>query len=559
MAITRPRKKVACGVLAAVAVFASALVVPPSAFAHASLIGTTPEQGAALVRSPAKVVLRFDEGVSTVAGSLRVYDSQVQRVDEGDVSKPSSDEVAVSLPGGLPDGTYTVAWRVLSADSHPIRGAFVFSVGQPSGDASGVIDEVLDAEAGSEAVDLSLGIVRFFGLALILLCVGGATLLAFVAEKRDARARLPWIVLASAAGLLVVDSLAWIALTGAKAAGFGLDAVFRWAPARDVLETGFGRVWLIRVLLALALATLAILAARSRSDRWLVPVVFLASAIAVTPALSGHARVEGPLAVVSDAIHVVAAGVWVGGLAFLALMLVEAGGDRWSLASRIVPRFSTLAVVSVIALVTAGVVSGFLEVRSWQALWHTTYGQLLLVKVALLVPLLVLGTFNNRVSVPRLRSAEAGPQTRRRFAGSVAAELALMIVVVGVTAALVAEPPAKAEVAIASGPVSREGKVGPYDFALIVDPARAGLNAVHFTLLDSTGQLAAVDEIKLSATLPAVAVGPLPLKSTPAGPGHVIAIARLPLAGDWQLEIAVRKGEFDQWSTVVQLPIRKDS
>ena len=87
-----------------------------------------------------------------------MFDGEAQRVDW--VSHQAElDEVAVGLPAGLADGTYTVAWRVLSADSHPIRGAFVFSVGEPTGDATGVVDEVLDAEAGSEAVDLSLAVV----------------------------------------------------------------------------------------------------------------------------------------------------------------------------------------------------------------------------------------------------------------------------------------------------------------------------------------------------------------------------------------------------------------
>ena len=100
------------------------------------------------MRSPARVVLRFDEAVSTVAGSVRVFDGEARRVDTGEVTKPASDSVAVGLPAGLPDDTYTVAWRVLSADSHPIRGAFVFSVGRPVGDGRGVADQVLDAEAG---------------------------------------------------------------------------------------------------------------------------------------------------------------------------------------------------------------------------------------------------------------------------------------------------------------------------------------------------------------------------------------------------------------------------
>jgi copper transport protein len=255
---------------------------------------------------------------------------------------------------------------------------------------------------------------------------------------------------------------------------------------------------------------------------------------------------------------VAAAGVWVGGLAFLALLLVEAGGDRWSLATRTVPRFSTIALVSVAALVAAGIGSGYLEVRSWSALWNTTYGRLLLAKVALLAPLLALGVFNNRRSVPRLRTGAISPAGRRAFVRAVATELALMVVVVGVTAVLVAEPPAKAAVA-ASQVVTRDGNVGPYDYSLTVDPAHAGANQVHIYVLAPNGQPAAVDEITVAARLPSAEVGPLDLRLTPAGPGHVTGVSELPLPGTWSFRLGVRKGEFDEWSTIVDIPIRKDS
>ena len=109
-----------------------------------------------------------------------------------------------------------------------------------------------------------------------------------------------------------------------------------------------------------------------------------------------------------------------------------------------------------------------------------------------------------------------------------------------------------------AAPSLETAAIGPYDFTVTVDPARTGTNEIHLYLLDSTGQPASVDEITLSATLPAADVGPLELKATPAGPGHVLARAQLPLAGDWQLQVTVRKGEFDQWSAVTDLPIRKD-
>ncbi len=536
----------------------SVLCVPSSALAHASLVETTPADGAVLDRSPSTVVLRFDEAVATVAGSVRVFDSDVNRVDDGNIEKPSSDSVSVGLPADLPDGTYVVAWRVLSADSHPIRGAFAFSVGEPVADTADVVQAVLDQEAGSESVDLALAIVRYVGLALILLCVGGAAVLAYVADPRELSGTWHWKTLALAGVLLALDSLAWIALTGVKAAGFGLGELFTWSLSREVVETGFGQAWALRAVLGLALAAVAFAALRRRTAPT-SGLLFLASAIAITPALSGHARLEGALGILSDAVHVLAAGVWAGGLAFLALLLVEAGGDRWSFAARAVPRFSLLAVASVAALVATGLVSGFLEVRSLEALWNTTYGQLLLAKVALLVPLVALGAFNNRVSVPRLRAAAAGPGEKRAFVRTVGVELALLLVVVGVTTALVAEPPAKAQAAVASGPVTREGEVGPYTFNVTVDPAETGPNSVHVYLLDRNGRIAEADEIAMSATLPEVDVGPLELETTPAGPGHVAAVAELPLPGDWRLQLDVRKGDFDQWSAVVDLPIGKDS
>jgi copper transport protein len=92
-------------VLVASAVCAVALAASPSALAHATLIFTEPSRGELLARSPERVLLRFDEPVSTVSGSVRVFDSNARRVDLGKVTKASSDTVAVGLPADLPDDT----------------------------------------------------------------------------------------------------------------------------------------------------------------------------------------------------------------------------------------------------------------------------------------------------------------------------------------------------------------------------------------------------------------------------------------------------------------------
>jgi len=170
-----------------------------------------------------------------------------------------------------------------------------------------------------------------------------------------------------------------------------------------------------------------------------------------------------------------------------------------------------------------------------------------------------LGAFNNRFSVPKLRAGVASAVEQRRFLSSVAVELSLAVLVVGVTAALVAEPPAKAQLVAQGAPISRDAFVHPFQVNVVVDPARTGANEIHVYLLNHlTGQPGKVAEVRVSASLPAAELGPLRLKAVPAGPGHVVVpAATFPLAGAWTLRLDIRRGEFDQRSTQVVVPIRK--
>jgi copper transport protein len=258
-----------------------------------------------------------------------------------------------------------------------------------------------------------------------------------------------------------------------------------------------------------------------------------------------------------DLLHVLAASVWAGGLTFVLLALILARTQRWSLAAAIVPRFSALAVASVAVLLVGGIVNGYLEVRAWSGLWETNYGRLLLAKSAIVVVLLAIGAYNNRRAVPRLKRQAASAVEQRRFLGAVGIELALFAVAIGVTAVLVAEPPARATVA-PSGPVSRSAQIGPYELNLVVDPAEKGPNNIHLYLLKKNGQPAKVAEATVSATLPDPGIGPLEFEPHPAGPGHYSVLgAALPLAGDWDLDIGVRRGEFEHHEVTLSIPIRK--
>jgi copper transport protein len=545
----------ACG--AALAIGIAALAPAAPAMAHSTLVATEPRRDAVVEHPPDRVLLRFDEPVETALGSISVYDGDGRRVDAGEIVRPSPESVAVAIDGELARGTYTVAWRVISADSDPINGAWVFHVEEPGPQPSGIAAQVLEGADFSVSAFYLGG--RFLDFLLLLLCVGGiaALVLALGAASADVRRQL-LKVLAGSAMALVIVALLGIAFQGAAAGGIGLGQAFSWDVVSSVAETRFGRLSLIRAALAAVLTVMILLVLRAggrMSPPVTVAAILLGLGLVVTPGLSGHASVSGAVALVADAAHVQAAAVWVGGLAFVVAALVLARQDRWPLAAASVPRFSTMAVVSVAILLIAGTVNGYLQVRAWRGLWDTEYGVLLLVKVGLVVVLLAFGAYNNRFAVPRLRAQIASAFERRRFLRFAGAELVLMTAVVGVTAGLVNAPPARTEVAM-HGPYEQEVELGPLMAHVTVMPAMPGTNEIHLEFEDEQP-----DAVRVLASLPERDIGPLRYRARQGGErrAFVVEAANLSLAGDWRLRIEARRGEFEQFTETISVPIEEES
>jgi copper transport protein len=551
----------------AVTVAVVALTAVPSAFAHAILQESTPTNGAVVRRSPSAVELRFNESVETAFGSIRVYDCTGKRVDAGKITRPNERSVSVPISSTLPSGTYTATWRVISADSHPVAGAFTFSVKEAS---SGSCKNVFASGGTPGWIDALFKAARAFDFALILLVVGGATALAVVLRTAaaDLRARL-YRILTVLGVALVVAGILCIVLQGAVAGGFGLREAFKWNTVDSVLQTRFGKAFLFQIAFAAAVVPLAFAAGRMR--RAVLGPLVLVPAVGLLPTLSaaGHARTSGTLALVADLAHIVAGSVWVGGLAFTVLALLRAGEDRWPLAARAVPVFSMLAVGSVGLLILAGSVRGYEEIvpsdvgarhvprAIWNGVWHTTYGQLLLAKILLVVPLLGLGAYNNRFAVPRLRKQIASVLEQRRFLRAAGAELTIMAVILGVTAVLVTEPPAKASIKPPKL-FNTTVPLGNLELNMTIEPARTGPNVIHLYTSTQRGVPAPTAAAKLSATLPSKNLGPLRIPLQRIGPFHyTVAGATFPYAGEWQVTIEARRGQFEALTQTISVPIRK--
>ena len=296
-------------------------------------------------------------GIGGSRAALGVYAPNGKRVDSGNVQHPTGDTLTVALPHHLADGTYTVGWKVTSADTHVVSGAFTFSVGTRSGGA-GVAEKLESSQQIPLALRDGFAVVRFLNLLLLLLCAGGAASIVFV--QRDAapavRRRL-WSIVAVCAIALAVVAVLGLPFEAAEQDGTGLLKGLEAKAIASVRGTRFGEIWLARAWLALIIAALAFSLERWSRARRAREILLLGAAVALalTPTASGHANVDGTLTFLVDALHVLSAAAWGGGLAFLAAGLAfdpaETAG-RWR--QRTVPRFSALALGSVAVLLAAG-------------------------------------------------------------------------------------------------------------------------------------------------------------------------------------------------------------
>ncbi|HEY3810254.1 MAG TPA: copper resistance protein CopC [Acidimicrobiales bacterium] len=399
------------------------------AFAHAQLLGTSPSNGAIVATAPADAVLTFGETVQAPPTAIEIYNANGQRLVTGPVGHPAGrgDQVEVALPAGL-KGTYVVSWRVISADTHPVQGAFTFSVGAPATSTSvGALEQhLLSARHPSRAVGLLTGALRTVILLAVIVAVGAAGLLAGWPEGlRRRRVRL---ALVSATGAAAVGSAAAVLVQGPYDAGKPLTDALQTAVLSPVLHSSFGTGAAVRIAASLVLlaGTAAGVAAKGRQARrdetglvvgpppaseppwsaplWLLAVLAGCGGLVVSLSLSGHATTGRwePFGLVADLVHVAAGSVWVGGLMVLAWVLCARGaGDDGELGVQ-VRRFSATAAVSVVLIVVSGVFQAWRQVGSWNQLSSTDYGTILLLKVTLVAAAVEAGWFSRRWVTTRL-------------------------------------------------------------------------------------------------------------------------------------------------------------
>jgi copper transport protein len=584
----RLRRLAGAGVAVAAVAIVGLASDPAPADAHAELISTEPASGEQLDAAPDRVVLRFSESVDVAEDAVQVLTAGGDRVDAGDPGHPDGEgsSVAVDLPA-LDDGTYVVSWRVLSSDSHPVSGAFTFGVGDAAAslsdaDAQALVDQARAGAGSDRVVGVGYGIVRFAAFAGLVVLVGGAVFLAALwpagADEPLARRILGgawWVALG--ATVLSIPLQATYAVGGSVADAFDPSLI------GDELGARTGRAWLIRLALLAAVAVVGPRLARRDTGRRaeaLLPVTIgFGLALLATVTFTGHA-VSGDLvglAVVTDISHLSAVSVWLGGLTMLlGAVLWPTSGIADDRAGAVAARFSDVAFGAVMVIVASGVVQAWRQLGSWAALFDTSYGRLLLVKVGFFVLMLSAAAASRSWVRQRaqahmeslalspgpgaVRVSPSGRAPLSVLRRSVALEVGLAVAVLATTAALVNAVPGASVVddsPAATGGLFNTTIHGSLTaIQVTVDPAAVGPTEVEINIAGHDGSPIDPEEVTASLTLPERDVGPLDLTLQALGPGQYVAQgAQIPFSGTWELEVVARTTDIDQDRVVAEIPV----
>jgi copper transport protein len=437
---------------------------PAPAWAHAHLKRSEPAAGSKVAGSPQLIRLWFTEQPELSMTFISLKDANGKEWVVAGPRKDPTDPLAVSarVSQPLPAGRYTVAWRTAASDGHPSHGTFNFVVlteaalpakhPAPVGAISGTIgvgSEVSPASAGAEsgeeadaASSLSNSLARAFSFVGLLALIGAAAFRTIVLPRaRGINAETRAQMESRTAVLGLTASI--VVIAGALARLFLESEMMSAMPDMQTMsmaDMAMHTRWGFALRLELGAAVVALvsfaLAARRTRAAWLVAGIS-ALVLAITPALAGHAAASPKftsLMIATDFLHVLGGATWLGSL--LAVMVVGVplslmldGVERWSSVASLVNSFSPVALVSVSVVVVSGLIASWVHLTHLSALWQTAYGQVLVLKLLLVVIALSIGAYNFRRVQPQL-VAEAGAVRLRR---SAAIELGVGFLIIIVT------------------------------------------------------------------------------------------------------------------------------
>ena len=446
--------------------------IPGLLLAHGALKRSDPAENATLAVAPRVIRLTFTEPAELAVGRIELTGPEGRSVALSAVRHGDSATVMVAdIQGPLQAGRYLVTWQVAGRDGHPVRGTYGFLIAE---DATGLArpdDSPAAASGGSAAPQTAAGsadehegheipgagafdaesrlyaAIRWLGFIGLLALVGVAGFGRLVIPGALRRQAPPvWGVEAGrrlrGAALAAIAVLFIALLLRLAAQSFAVHGSFAALDRSFLTGTVWGKAWLVQ-LIGLIVATVVLLRAReAAATGWLLTIATVV--VALSFSLSGHATAvpeKMALAVPIDTLHILGVGGWIGTLLLVVTVGLPAAmrgdvPDRGRTIAVLINTFSPLALIFAGTAAVTGLVSAWMQLGALNILWTTRYGQVLLIKLALVILVVGAGAYNSYRVRPGLGDESGGARIRR----SAAVELVIAALVLAVTAVLVATP-----------------------------------------------------------------------------------------------------------------------
>jgi copper transport protein len=531
--------------------------------AHANLVRSEPAANTILAEPPPEIRLWFTEPLEAQFSKINLRDQNgnIINTPPSTVDPTDAFQMSLAVPGNLPDGIYTVVWRTLSqADGHPSLGSFAIGIGAVEGGFSG-------SERSSAAIPIDSALIRWSNLVSLALGVGGIGFLIFVWSPAISAGR-PMIE--RRIKLLIWVGWIFIGITGfflllmqyALATGYPILIEINGDSLNSlVADTRFGHLWLARMALWAGLGGALWFANNDSWFNWVA--LMIGAAILAINSVFSHANAAFDLtaSVAADWLHLLGMALWVGGLLHfinvIGAVRQEFQPNSTGPLGRLVGHFSNFARVSVAVLIVTGLYSTWLQVGSVEGLLTTPYGQALLIKLILMIPVMVIAFIN---LVYTHRGLEAGREIwGGRLRALVGTEIALtlgILMVVGIMTSIqparntlaerAANPPPPAAQPIKAVQTA-EGMVAQLD----ISPGWVGENTFALKLADNNGEpINDATLVRMRFESQEQNIGESELRPILAAEGVYTATgANLSVTGEWRIRITIQR--LNQFDTLI--------
>ena len=548
----------------------------PFAEGHPFTTGTNPSQASNAPVGITQISVQYSEAIEIDFSVLKVFDSNGDQIDNKDTSYFEGENSLVVTTHPLEDGVYTVTSKVLSkVDGHLVDYAFVFAVGEEK-----IPQYFLEQQGTSETLFYPEAGARFPGLVGQTIVLGGviSSVLIWSTRRKDLIAdKLVQLQEKFHSKFLSITGIGLVTIFVSNILMLIMQTLRLETSAFEVVQTTFGTTWMIRMGITISLLIVWFWMERkpSISKKNQIPLLILSLALIATSTMIGHGTAsEQPSAMILDYIMNLSAAVWIGGIIFFGFILLPSlsilDGNKKELLSLVtIPRFSIMIVISLgILVITGPTLLWFLE-SDVGLLLGSTYGKLILAKIAIASIMIVIGGYNQfGVQKKAEKNIKSGSITvHKKLVRSLRIESTLGIMLLGVVALLTNGSLPAGEVQ----QVQAQEVIFGYHaiefsqnakFDVTINPFTSGQNTISVIVSDFNGNsLSDIDDLKIKVSNPQRNIAPIEISITSIQDEKTSIVqyegdVTFGFSGNWQVEIEAQRTQTVNEDVVLDLIVK---